>query len=364
MCGIFGYIGDIPEQDYAIAHTLLTNLFVESKSRGKDASGFAAIRYDLPDLITDKRNVDSEVFINRSDKFKVLKKKMPHIFIGHTRATTGSDPKRNRNNHPFLSNRLALVHNGRVSEWEKIAMRMNLTLRSETDSEILLRALDKYDNIVDGCRSILDNIEDAKYAIAVFNHGAKGMKELYLFRNTQQPCYTFRVDKWNALFFASVENIIKNSLDKTFGSNNRAKLISEYEMKEPTSTVPFTLYRMNHGKDGAGKLAVIEHRLEPPKSNKTYTTITGCGTGYSSTPYVGPVSQSLKDDEPSLGIEFGDMVIASQAEKKHLPDSTLSRVNSLEEVLNESNRVIALLQTESYMDDFEYEHFMKWMLDV
>lgn len=372
MCGIFGYIGNIPPEDYTAAHTLLTNLFVESKVRGKDASGFAAIRYDMPDLVTDKRNLDSGVFVNRSDRFKMLKKKMPNIFIGHTRLTTGSDPKRNRNNHPFLSQRLALVHNGRVSEWDKIAMRMNLTLRSETDSEILLRALDKYENILDGCRSILDNIEkDGKYAIAVFNHGGKSMKELYLFRNHQQPCIVFRVEKWKALFFASTEEIIKNALDKSFGSNGRAKFISDFGMEEPRPTSPYTLYRMNHGVNPTtGAIAVIEHKLDAPKS--TSTTVVGCNdyssgcspsTRHSSTPYVGPVSTDLTTG-PGVGIEPGELIIANPTERKHLTEVTAKKIQSLEDALNESSKVVAMLQGETYMNDFEYDHFMKWMLDV
>lgn len=382
MCGIFGFIGEIPEMDFPIAHTLLSNIFIESKSRGKDASGFAALNYKLPDLLTEKRNVDSNIFVARSSKFRALKKNMPNIFIGHTRATTTGDPRRNRNNHPFLSQRLALVHNGRIPEWDKAAHRLGLSLRTETDSEVLLRVLDKHDRSAsEGCKSILENLDKgSEYAISFFNHSGTAQKELFLFRNTQRPCWTMRIDKWEAVFFASTDDILRAAIDKTFG--NRSEAAKNFQIDEPKQIDAYVCYRITHTEKG--KAAIIQTRLDPPKvsSSTTTTMLHGSAGGDDDddhvSPFCGPIGSSERSSVafspignvgglgPSDSIipTSGGIVIATEAESASLSSQTANQVKMLERALNETLKVVADIQKSAHMTYVEYEHFMQWMLDI
>ena len=136
-------IGTVPQDKWDEAHTLLQNIFIFSKDRGRDASGFSAIHTNNPALITEKRPIDSMKFVERSARFKALRKAMPNVVVGHTRYSTSGDPSRGRNNHPFNSQRYSLVHNGGISDWKNLASKEEISMRTETDSEILLHLLER-----------------------------------------------------------------------------------------------------------------------------------------------------------------------------------------------------------------------------
>ena len=141
MCGIFGYVGNIPPSKWSIAHKFISKLAVASQSRGTDATGFAA-RWPKNKIVVDKSPQRAEYFVNTSFKLKDLSSEMPTSFVGHTRLGTGSTPLINNNNHPFLGDRFCMVHNGIIPSWKDFSEKNNIDMLSETDSEIILRVIE------------------------------------------------------------------------------------------------------------------------------------------------------------------------------------------------------------------------------
>ena len=70
------------------------------------------------------------------------------MVLGHVRWATHGNPKDNRNNHPHVCSggRYFLVHNGVISNHLDITDRYGLRLRSDCDSEILLRLVENFRN--------------------------------------------------------------------------------------------------------------------------------------------------------------------------------------------------------------------------
>lgn len=143
MCGIFGYImrKPIDEINTERFYNFISDLARSSEERGKDACGFSAW-YDKDNIISDKLPVRAEIFVETSDVWNGMRKKLPRTLIGHTRATTAGAAGINNNNHPFYGERFDLVHNGSINEWKEKVKKQQLFLRSNTDSELYLRYIE------------------------------------------------------------------------------------------------------------------------------------------------------------------------------------------------------------------------------
>jgi glucosamine 6-phosphate synthetase-like amidotransferase/phosphosugar isomerase protein len=147
MCGIFGYTGIIKPEYRKPVYKLLKNLAIASEARGRDSTGFAAryppIEDGPPRIVADKIPMRASAYVNASPKFLDLQKNMPSSFIGHTRLGTGSTRHINNNNHPFFGSTYHMVHNGVIPSWKSIAKEYKLFMQSETDSEVILRLIEK-----------------------------------------------------------------------------------------------------------------------------------------------------------------------------------------------------------------------------
>lgn len=250
MCGIFGYVGrlGVPEK-FALAHKFLSELAIASEARGTDATGFAC-RWPKSQFLMDKQPVRAAHFIHSSHKFRSLVREMPTTFIGHTRLGTGSTPRINNNNHPFIGNHFFMVHNGIVPSWKDICEKHNVTMESETDSEVILRLLEsKYNDPVVNppgekpslSRSvewILDNVW-GNMAIALLE---KRAPNIWLFRN-ENPIWVWslppKILGGEVWFFSSTKEIFEAAYKATFDS--------ELEKDGVTGTflTDNTLYRLS-----------------------------------------------------------------------------------------------------------------------
>ena len=69
------------------------------------------------------------------------------FIIGHNRLATTGDEKENKNNHPFETENILLVHNGVISNHDALKTSFSLNYEEETDSAIIPHLIETYLNI-------------------------------------------------------------------------------------------------------------------------------------------------------------------------------------------------------------------------
>jgi hypothetical protein len=136
------------------------------------------------------------------------------------------EPSQNINNHPFISNdkTLCLIHNGRVDECEYQPLKNKYSVKSNCDSEILLRiienpqSIDEYDefypsDILSGIKDVYSLINEGHMAVAVGKRGPTGQRWLWLFRNSHRPLWVIDTrESLGQIFFISEPNIWEESI--------------------------------------------------------------------------------------------------------------------------------------------------------
>lgn len=163
MCGIIGAIhlkGNVA--------SLLRQSLKRLEYRGYDSSGIATAANGILHIKKDKGKIDD---IHQRLNFDTLP---GNIGIGHTRwATHGPPSKANAHPHPDCLNRLAVVHNGIIENYQEL--RENLVenghqLRSETDTEVIPHliedALHQTSRLDQAVAQVLPQLEGS-YAIVV-----------------------------------------------------------------------------------------------------------------------------------------------------------------------------------------------------
>lgn len=223
MCGIFGYAGNISKDKYGLAFEFLKELAKESEIRGVDSTGFSCKFRDTNIVVTDKLPFRASIFTNASHKFRKLRRKMPDFFIGHTRLGTGSSPIINNNNHPFISKHYHMIHNGIVPSWKNVQKKHELSMKSETDSEVIIRMLEKSredgDNTRDSVKHVLNKVW-GNMAVALLDLDSP---YIWLFRN-ENPIFVFQVPPKvfgdDVFFFASLSTIFNDAWKTIFGNKS------------------------------------------------------------------------------------------------------------------------------------------------
>lgn len=139
MCGITGYISKNKiGADKAKTH--LSNLLIQSMSRGVDATGIGFIEKN--ELYVVKKNLPANEFIKTDVFNEVIANHHPKIMLGHTRAATLGDASKNVNNHPlFTLDGSALIHNGVISNYDTLFEEYKLKREAQVDSEIILKLI-------------------------------------------------------------------------------------------------------------------------------------------------------------------------------------------------------------------------------
>ena len=143
-CGIIGYLGS---RDIAI-EVLLQGL-EEMQNRGYDSAGVVTIG-DNSLQVTKYASSSAD----NSDSFKRLKQEASlihanrRIGLGHTRwATHGGKTDLNAHPHTDISNRIAVVHNGTITNTNEIyelLKNRNIMPRTQTDSELIALMISLY----------------------------------------------------------------------------------------------------------------------------------------------------------------------------------------------------------------------------
>lgn len=157
MCGIVGYKGNresIP---------VLLNGLKSLEYRGYDSAGIAYVnggKIKIKKSIGRVKNLEN-----------ILDNDNSNIGIAHTRwATHGGVTDKNA--HPHKVGKITLVHNGIIENYEEIKNKLNVKLKSQTDSEIVCAYIDYlYSQNHDMLKtlSILEKNIKGSYALAIIN---------------------------------------------------------------------------------------------------------------------------------------------------------------------------------------------------
>ena len=166
MCGIVGYIGN---KD---ATKILMDGLKRLEYRGYDSAGIAIL------------NNGSISVLKEPGKISGLEKAISEnpvsgtIGIAHTRwATHGSPNKTNAHPHTDFHNKIALIHNGIIENYQSIKTRLKdggYEFRTETDTEALANLISEfYKNgtpLEEAVRDALSQVEGT-FGIVVLAHG-------------------------------------------------------------------------------------------------------------------------------------------------------------------------------------------------
>lgn len=168
MCGIIGYIGN-----RQVEPILLKGL-KKMEYRGYDSAGLCLVNKN--ELLTIKRKGEVKE-LEIAIKNKKLKADKFNVGIAHTRwATHGSPNKINAHPHLDTENKIAIVHNGIIENYDslkEILKKENVKLRSETDSEIIAHLISRFyqGNLKEAVKKTINLIEGS-YGLAVIDYKA------------------------------------------------------------------------------------------------------------------------------------------------------------------------------------------------
>jgi glutamine phosphoribosylpyrophosphate amidotransferase len=190
MCGVLG----ITIQDYSDKYyELIRNLFIQSMIRGKHATGVSYVKNKK--IHTIKESIPADEFINKQDLESWRNEDGNLYCIGHVRYST-SDL---RYNQPFSNDKLAIAHNGVISQEPSSTWFDTFGYRTETenDSELILHMTE-------------DNQNPLHYhntSMAVCSIYAD--KRICAYRNHERPLYYYNDDA--RTIFASTKDILFRS---------------------------------------------------------------------------------------------------------------------------------------------------------
>jgi len=159
MCGIVGYIGARK------APPVLLNCLGKLEYRGYDSCGIAVAAGDGLTVFKDAVRVHALV--------RALPEISGSTGIGHTRwATHGEPSKVNAHPHADCKGRIAIVHNGTITNFHQLRERLTRTghtLLSQTDTEVLPHLIEEYyqGDFVKAVARALADIEGAYTMIAI-----------------------------------------------------------------------------------------------------------------------------------------------------------------------------------------------------
>jgi predicted glutamine amidotransferase len=228
MCGICGYIGKSKEPD--VTHQIITKLFEKSERRGIDAAGYWGV--SKGNILYHKEPGKSSNFVKKN-VWKLVCKHDPNLLLLHARgASKGVGlPSVNHNNHPFTSTdrSIALIHNGRVDDHEYNSLKQKYTLKTQCDSEILLRIFESGESYSDnelkkifgdfqcprlaGIKDIFSLINQGHMAVAIGERDQDNNCILWLFRNQHRPLWVVDMREFlGQIFFVSDPDIWEESI--------------------------------------------------------------------------------------------------------------------------------------------------------
>lgn len=253
MCGIAGYIGR--SNNPKLSYQVLTSLFERAELRGVDASGYWMSEYGPKGRVFCHKQPGRSSEYVRSDAWTNNSGIDANLAIVHARgASRGSgSPAVNKNNHPFVSEsgNIALVHNGRIDSIEYDELVRKYKVKSQCDSEVLLRIFEQAAHVYDdefvdsyvgdckhkrrvaGIKDIFSLVNHGHMAVAIGEWLRDNERSLWLFRNEHRPLWVSDAREClGQIFFFSEPAMWTHAVSSTDLSLRRCKTmeIPEYEV--------------------------------------------------------------------------------------------------------------------------------------
>lgn len=219
MCAILGII---PKKNQFLTKRqirIFKSLYVNSISRGQDASGLAIISDKEISVLKLAQNCKKLI---KSDIFGNLINENLYAAVGHSRMETNGNFANYNNNQPVVSKNTITLHNGIIVNDKTLFSANHTKPKYEVDTEIINFLFEKYNKLFQNeCKAIskiYNKIEGAA-SIAIIN---KNSNLLHLATNTGSLYYLITPDE---VLFASESRF----LEKTITTNVRVKNIKAGE---------------------------------------------------------------------------------------------------------------------------------------
>ena len=330
MCGIVGYIG----KENAIE--VLINGLEKLEYRGYDSAGIA--------FLTDNIKI-----IKNKGKIKNLKNKVnldekSTLGIGHTRWATHGEANET-NAHPHQVDKITLVHNGIIENYEKIKKELinkGYTFKTETDSEVgcalldflyqknqdMIQSIEEFKTIVKGSYAlgiICSDDKDTLYAVKNASPLIIGVGDKENFIASDVPAILKYTNKYITLDDLEFAKITKDKIE----CYNKKNKVIEKDIKM------FSGDAMDIEKNGYEHFMLKEIHEEPSVIKKTFDkyidnnkiddkipdlskykkiTIVACGSAY----HAGLIGKNLIENYANVPVY---VEIASEYRyKKHFFD--------------------------------------------
>lgn len=202
MCCLFGLIDSRlllnGEQKTQLLHSLAT----AAEVRGTDASGVAY--HDRDQLVIRKAPVPGH-------KLKFYIPDNATAIMGHTRLTTQGNPRKNKNNHPFLGrigfDSFALAHNGVIYNDRELQQKLCLPkTKIETDSYVAVQLLERQGSLgFTALKQVAEKMEGS-FTFTVLDQ----KRSLYIVKGDSPFClYQFPAS--GLYVYASTEEVVKSA---------------------------------------------------------------------------------------------------------------------------------------------------------